>query len=76
MYIDIFLSNNGREDVFRLNFDTRFFARFRFSLDTVVPVTLREMNFLDWYMFPERRDLAINTTKKLGQKMLWYVHSV
>jgi hypothetical protein len=37
-------------------------------------MTWREMNFLHWYMSPEGRDLATDTTRMLVLKMLWYVY--
>lgn len=36
-------------------------------------MTLKEMNFHDSFMSQERKDLVINTTKKLVLKMLWCV---
>jgi hypothetical protein len=37
----------------------------RFSLAKVEGMTLMEMNYHVWYMFPEKRDLDLITTKRL-----------
>lgn len=45
-----------------------FFIRLRrFFLAQVLGMTPMEMNYHAWYMFPEKRDLGLITTKRLEQ---------
>lgn len=55
-----------------VNLRLSYFTHSRFSSEIVEPTTSREMNFLGWCMFPERRDPVSNIIKRPERKMLWY----